>query len=194
MLGISDRSGLHRLAHEELPGLYALARWLAGSDAEELVQQTLLRARGSSSSLRDHQAGPRWLRGILTRVWLDRVREHGREPLEVPVDEDERFSLYRTLVEEDPLPDSATPHVDFLGAFSQHDVHVVVLRLPPRYRAPLVLRYVEGLDTAEIAEMLDVPRGSVLSRLQRGRQRFEREMWSYADEFGIVAELHPLAT
>jgi RNA polymerase sigma-70 factor, ECF subfamily len=186
MLRTTDRAALQQLARDQLPGLYALARNLAGQDAEDLVQEALVRACRSFRTLRDRAAGPRWLRVILTNVWRDRLRADGRNPDEVPVGEEERFSLYATLVEEDPLPYSDTLHVDFLGAFSRADVHLVLRRLPPHERAPLVLRYVEGFDTKEVAAMLELPLGTVLSQLHRGRNRFERELWAYAEESGLV--------
>lgn len=186
VLGASERATLQRLATQELPGLYALAYRLGVVDPEELVQDTLLRACRSFASLRDPQAGPKWLRTILTNVWRDRLRRDGRRPDELPVEEEQTFSLYRTLEEEDPFPYSDTLHVDFLGAFSEHDVHEVLRRLPVRYRAPLVLRYIEGFDTAEVAGLLDLPGGTIMSQLHRGRQRFERELWRYAQESGLV--------
>lgn len=182
----TDRASLQQLARAELPGLYALARQLAGDEAEDLVQEALVRACRAFADLQDHRAGPRWLRVILTNVWRDRLRARGRRPSEVPVDQQEQFSLYATLVEEDPLPYSDTLHVDFLGAFSEHDVHAVLQRLPAHERTPLVLRYVEGFDTNEIADMLDLALGTVHSQLQRGRQRFERELWVYAEESGLL--------
>lgn len=180
---------MQQLARAELPGLYALARQLAGADAEDLVQETLLRACRSFDQLRDPAAAGRWFRVILTNVWRDRLRREGREPDEVPMSPEEGFSLYRTLVEEDPLPYSDTLHVDFLGAFSEHDVHEVLQRLPAHYRAPLVLRYVEGFATQEVADLLDLPLGTVLSQLHRGRQRFERALWEYAEESGLLDEV-----
>ncbi len=188
MLGASGRTQLQQLARDELPGLYALAWQLAGTDAEDLVQEALLRACRNFEQLRDPKAAGRWFRVILTNVWRDRLRKEGREPDEVSMPEEEGFSLYRTLVEEDPLPYSDTLHVDFLGAFSEHDVHEVLQRLPLRYRAPLVLRYVEGFSTQEIADLLELPLGTVLSQLHRGRQRFERAMWEYSEESGLLNE------
>jgi RNA polymerase sigma-70 factor, ECF subfamily len=82
----------------------------------------------------------------------------------------EEFSLYQTLVEQDPLPYSDTLHHDFLQAFANEDVRQVLLRLPGIYRAPLVLRYMDGFATKEIAHLLDAPLGTVLARLHRGGQ------------------------
>lgn len=186
-LETTERLALQQLVRDELSGLYALGWRLAGRDAEDLVQETLLRACRSFSGLRDVRAGPKWLRTILTNVWRDRLRKDGREPDEVPVEEEEHFSLYRKLVEEDPFPYSDTLHVDFLGAFSEEDVHEVLQRLPAKYRAPLVLRYIEGFATREVAAVLELPHGTVLSQLHRGRERFEREMWVYAEESGLLA-------
>jgi RNA polymerase sigma-70 factor, ECF subfamily len=186
MLEVQERSTLQRLARSELAGLYALARRLGGADPEDLVQDALLRACRSFHTLRDLQAAPKWLRTILTNTWRDRLRRDGRLPDEVPVEDEESFSLYRTLAEEDPFPYSDTLHVDFLGAFSEHDVHLVLDRLPPRYRAPLVLRYLEGFTAAEVAGILELPEGTAMSQLHRGRQRFERELWDYAEESGML--------
>jgi RNA polymerase sigma-70 factor (ECF subfamily) len=181
VLAAPDRDEFRRLAAGELAGLYALARRLAGRDcAEDLVQEALLRACRSFASLRDRQAGPKWLRVIVTNVWRDRVRKRRRQPDEVPLDDVESFSLFRTLIDEDPFPYSDSLHLDFLATFTDADVHAVIDRLPERYRAPLVLRYVEGFATKQIARMLDLPLGTVLSQLHRGRHLFERELWVYA--------------
>lgn len=187
MLEGEERRALQELARAELPGLYGLARHLAGPErAEDLVQETLLRACRRFSTLRDRQAGPRWLRVILANTFTDRLRQAGRRPDEVPVDREDTFSLYRTLAEEDPLPYSDTMHVDVLGAFSTEDVHLVLQRLPEHERVPLVLRYLEGFPVAHIAEALELPEGTVVSQLHRGRRRFERELWRYAEESDVL--------
>jgi RNA polymerase sigma-70 factor (ECF subfamily) len=191
VLQTADRAAFQRLAGRELGGLYALARRLAGRDAEDLVQEALLRACRSFGSLRDRQAGGQWLRVILTNVFRDRLRKEAREPTEVPFEDIESFSLYRTLVEEDPFPYSDTLHLDFLGVFCDDDVHTVLQRLPPRYRAPLVLRYVEGFATKQVARMLELPLGTVLSQLHRGRKLFEHALWDYALESGVVGGTAP---
>ncbi|MFP4635986.1 MAG: RNA polymerase sigma factor [Nitriliruptoraceae bacterium] len=190
MQAVQTRS-LQQLAREELPGLYALGWHLAGAQAEDLVQETLLRACRSFGSLRDDEAGGAWLRSILTNVWRDRLRRSGREPTAVPVEDEQGFSLYQRLSEEDPLPYSDTMHLDVLGSFSRRDVQEVLARLPDHYRAPLVLRYIEGRPTEEIAQMLELPLGTVCSQLQRGRQRFERELWHYAEESGVIDPAPP---
>lgn len=62
------------------------------------------------------------------------------------------------------------------------------MRLPDIYRAPLVLRYMDGFATKEIAGLLGAPVGTILARLHRGRKRFEKELWAYADQCGLLRE------
>jgi len=188
MIEVGDRTkeSFQRLAAAELPGLYSLARRLVRDGAEDLVQEALLRAYRSFGTLKEDPAAGRWLKRILVNVFRDELRRRARSVEEVPVEQVEDFSLYRTLVEQDPLPYSDTLHHDFLRAFAREDVREVLMRLPEIYRAPLVLRYMDGFATKEIARMLDAPLGTILARLHRGRQRFERELWTYAQETGLL--------
>jgi RNA polymerase sigma-70 factor (ECF subfamily) len=180
------REAFKRLAAAELPALYALARRLVRDGAEDLVQEALLRAYQSFGTLKENAAAGRWLKMILVNAFRDQLRKQARSVRELPMDGIEEFSLYQTLVEEDPLPYSDTLHHDFMRAFGKEDVREVLMRLPELYRAPLVLRYMDGFATKEIAGMLGVPLGTVLARLHRGRKRFERELWAYAQETGLL--------
>ncbi|HEX2065008.1 MAG TPA: sigma-70 family RNA polymerase sigma factor [Acidimicrobiales bacterium] len=175
------------LVRPELAGLYSLAARLTADDPEDLVQECLLHAYRSRESLREPHAAGRWLRAILLNAWKDRLRKRGRSPQEVAFEEVEEFSLYRKIAEDDPFPYSDSLHLDFLSAFGEDDVRAVLLRLPMHYRAPLVLRYMEGFATKEIARMLETPLGTVLARLHRGRKLFEKQMWDYAVERGLLA-------
>jgi RNA polymerase sigma-70 factor (ECF subfamily) len=185
---VRDRTteAFQRLVIPELGGLYSLARRLVRAGAEDLVQEALLRAYRSFQTLKEDAAAGSWLRSILVNVFRDQLRKRSRSVDELPVEEVEDFSLYRTLAEEDPLPYSDTLHHDFLRAFGREDVRDVLMRLSEIYRAPLVLRYMDGFDTKEIARMLGLPLGTVLAQLHRGRKRFEKEMWAYAEETGLL--------
>jgi len=190
-MGERDRTkeAFRRLASAELPDLYSLARRLVRQGAEDLVQETLTRAYRSFGTLKDERAAGRWLKSILVNTFRDELRKRARSVEEYPVEEIEEvegFSLYRTLVEVDPLPYSDTLHVDFLSAFGRDDLRDVLMRLPEIYRAPLVLHYMDGFSTKEIARMLETPLGTILARLHRGRKCFERELWAYAEETGLL--------
>ena len=119
----------------------------------------MLRAYRSYGTLRQDTAAGPWLKSILVNVFRDQLRRQARSPEELPVDQVEDFSLYQTLIEQDPLPYSDTLHHDYLRAFAKEDVREVLLRLLELYRAPLVLRYMDGFATKEIARLLDVPLG-----------------------------------
>ncbi|MGH2590115.1 MAG: sigma-70 family RNA polymerase sigma factor [Actinomycetota bacterium] len=182
----SSKESFERLARAQLPRLYALARRLTDRGADDLVQECLLRAYRSHHTLADPDAGGAWLQTILVNAFRDRLRKESRSVNEIPVQEVDEFSLYRTIADEDPFPYSDTLHLDFLHAFGKDDVRAVLLRLPEIYRVPLVLRYIQGYATKEIASLLDAPLGTILARLHRGRKLFEREMWSYASEAGLL--------
>jgi RNA polymerase sigma-70 factor, ECF subfamily len=182
------KGAFQRLVSPELPALYSLARRLVRNGAEDLVQEALLRGYRSFETLKEEAAAGPWLKSILVNVFRDQLRKQARSVDELPVEEMEGFSLYRILVEEDPFPYSDTLHHDFLRAFGKEDVREVLMRLSEIYRAPLVLRYMDGFATKEIARMLGVPLGTILARLHRGRKRFEMEMWKYAEEMGLLLE------
>lgn len=176
------------LASAELPRLYRLARRLVRDEAEDAVQDCLLRAYRSFSQLKDGNAGPRWLTAILVNCCRDRERARARRPEPVDLSSVDDFSLYRTIADEDPFPYSDSLHLDFLQQFGRDDVRAVVAALPVIYRTPLVLVHMEGYQVKEVAFMLEVPLGTMLARLHRGRKLFERQLWQYAEEHGLLRE------
>lgn len=129
-----------------------------------------------------------WLRQILTRLVVD---HHRTEPREIAVGDLEtldRFSLYDRVWDEDPFPYSDHLHRDFLAQFDDEAVRQALCALPAAYRVPLVLLYVEDLTYKELAEMLECPVGTIMSRLHRGRKILERELWDCARRRGLVKE------
>jgi RNA polymerase sigma-70 factor, ECF subfamily len=183
-----SRERFRVLAKAQLPRLYSIARRLVGDDAEDAVQDCLLRAFERFGQLKEPGAGPAWLAAILVNCCRDRGRARARQPEEIDFDELERFSLYRKIAHEDPFPYSDSLHLDFLGEFGAEDVRAVLTRLPELYRTPLVLVYMDGFLVKEVARMLELPLGTVLARLHRGRKLFERQMWDYAVDTGLLEE------
>jgi len=177
------------LAREQVPRLLSLARRLVGNDAEDVVQDCLLKAYQKFDQLHDPAAAPAWLTSILVNCCHDRARARARQPEEIDFDQVERFSLYRKIAYEDPFPYSDSLHLDFLAGFSREDVRAVLMGLPEKYRIPLVVVYMDGYLARELAEMLDVPLGTVLARLHRGRKLFEVQMWEYAEQNGLLKEV-----
>lgn len=191
MRAADDRATKERfrgLAESQLPRLYTIARRLVGDEAEDAVQDTLLKAFRAFEGLEHAAAGPAWLTSILVNVCRDRGRARARAPDEVSFDAVEDFSLYRKIADEDPFPYSDSLHLDFLEQFGVEDVRAVLSRLPDLYRIPMLFVYVDGFATKEVAAMLDAPLGTVLARLHRGRKLFERELWAYAESNGLLVE------
>lgn len=185
---VSATGGFQALAGRELPRLYRLARRLAGDEAEDAVQDALLKAYRGYDRLEDEAAGPAWLTAILVNCCRDRARARSRQPDEVEWDAVEEFSLYRKIADEDPFPYSDSLHLDFLQQFGREDVRSVLAGLPERYRLPLVLCHCDGYEAKEVAHFLGVPLGTVLARLHRGRKLFERRLWDYAEQHGLLKE------
>ncbi len=182
-----DVDRFRALVTAQLPRLYSIARRLVGAEAEDAVQDCLLKAFRAYPRLENPDAGPAWLVTVLLNCCRDRGRRNARR-MEDSADDQEldRFSLYRKIAAEDPFPYSDSLHLDFLSQFSREDVRAVLLSLPLLYRAPLVLVHMEGFSTKEVAAMLCTPIGTVLARLHRGRKLFERRLWEYADEHGLI--------
>lgn len=179
------------VAREHLDRLYGFCLRLTGhpTDAEDLVQETLLRGMRAYDDLRQPARAKAWLFAIATNAWRDTVRIRAREIQASPLDEvtdGDEFSLFQTITMEDPFPYSDELHLDFLRLFRDEDVQEVFGSIAPAFRLPLILTVIHGFSCKEAASILDVPLGTVLSRLHRGRKRLERGMWEYAVKNGLV--------
>jgi RNA polymerase sigma-70 factor (ECF subfamily) len=177
------------LASEQLARLYAIARPLVDDQAEDAVQDCLLKAFRSYDQLADPARAGAWPAAILVNCCRDRARARGRNPDPIDVDELEQlegFSLFRRIAHDDPFPYSDSLHLDFLYQFGRDDVHAVLMMLPDIYRVPLVLVHMQGFATKEVARMLETPLGTILARLHRGRKLFEKQLWEYAQRNGLL--------
>jgi RNA polymerase sigma-70 factor (ECF subfamily) len=191
-LGTADLPPFADVAHDHLDRLYGFCLRLTtdSSDAEDLVQETLLRAMRAYSDLRDPSSAKGWLFAIATNAWRDLLRARGREVQTVPIDgldaDGDEFSLFRTIVMEDPFPYSDELHLDFLRLFRDEDIAAVFGSITPMFRLPLILTVIHGFSCKEAAGILEIPLGTLLSRLHRGRKQLERGLWDYAVANGLV--------
>lgn len=178
------------LVTPHLDSLYGYCLRLTGRppDAEDLLQETLLHGLRAHRRLREADRVRPWLFTIATNAWRDRLRARGREVSTVPLeaDADDDFSLFNTLAIEDPFPYSDELHLDFLRLFRDEDIQSVFAAISPMHRLPLILTTIHGFSCKEAAAILDVPLGTILSRLHRGRRQLERRLWDYAVEHALV--------
>ncbi len=165
---------------------YAVKLTRDRSVAEDLVQETYLKALVAFPSLRDPFRAKAWLFRILSRLVVDHYRNELREVAQGDAHDLDRFSLYDLIWDEDPLPYSDRLHDEFLAEFRDDEVRAALLALPEVYRVPLVLLYVEELTYKELAAIMNCPIGTVMSRLHRGRKILERELWECARRRGLV--------
>lgn len=139
--------------------LFTVAYRLTGheADAQDLVQEVLLRVRRGLETYRPGSMEG-WLSRITTNVFLDEMRRRQRRPTSAFPDDPDRV-----------LPTAPPPDEALAAVFLPDDVQHALRRLPDDYRAAVVLCDVAGLSYAEIGEALDVPVGTVRSRIHRGR-------------------------
>ena len=174
-----------RLAVEQLDTVYRVARRLVrdAGRAEDLVQETYLRAFRSREGFNLEEFGIRpWLLRILYNLHLSKGQREGRQPMSV--DEEQLMAAEgRPTLDDGGLP------LD-LKSWEGMDERLVraIDALPPEYSAPLVMWAVEDLSYKEIALALDVPNGTVMSRLHRARQKLSEQLREYAVREGIIRE------
>lgn len=193
-VAIDKRERDERFEREALPfldQLYGAALRLTRnpSDAEDIVQQTFLRAYAAFDQFQAGTNLKAWLYRILQNTFISAYRKQRREPQTVSADEGEDFSLYDRLAET-----QATPEVQVLSRLPDTEVKVALESLPEQFRTAVLLADVEGFTYQEIADITDVPIGTVMSRLNRGRKALQRALWEYARTHGLVEEAEPWPT
>jgi RNA polymerase sigma-70 factor (ECF subfamily) len=171
-----------------LNGLYSSALRMTRNptDAEDLVQETVLRAFRGFAGFQEGTNLKAWLYRILTNSFINTYRKKQREPVTVegPDDIDEWY-LYDRLGARSVEPSAES---EVLEQLPDEDVQRALETLPEGFRMAVLLADVQGFSYKEIAEMLDIPIGTVMSRLHRGRKALEKALWDTAVERGIVSE------
>jgi RNA polymerase sigma-70 factor (ECF subfamily) len=186
-LSEDDKERFRQEALPLLDSLYGAALRMTRnpSDAEDLVQDTMLRAYRAFDSFEPGTNLKAWLFRILTNAYINTYRKKQREPQKVSSDELEEFDLYRELREHGPQ-EAETPERIVLDSLVDTDILTAIEDLPEQFRLAVVLSDIEGFTYAEMAEIMDVPLGTVMSRLHRGRKALQKRLWELARDRGIV--------
>jgi RNA polymerase sigma-70 factor (ECF subfamily) len=169
-----------------MPNLYSAALRMTRnpSDAEDLVQETFLRAYRGFGGFTEGTNLKAWLYRILTNTFINTYRRKKREPQTVLDDELPDWYLYERLGAGGGAVASAESTV--LEAIPDEDVKAALEALPEGFRMAVWLADVEGFSYKEIAEIMDIPIGTVMSRLHRGRKALEKRLWEKVKERGLV--------
>ncbi len=177
-------------AMEHMPALYSAAMRMTRNpaDAEDLVQETYLRAYRGFSGFREGTNLKAWLYRILTNTYINRYRAKQRRPDETHLDDIEDFYLYRRLGGLEGARATRSAEDELLEQFSEAEVKEAVEALPEQFRIAVLLADVEGFSYKEIAEILDVPIGTVMSRLHRGRKGLQKRLYEFATDRRMIGD------
>ena len=156
------------------------------SDAEDLVQETYLKAFRSYGSFETGTNLKAWLFRILTNTFINTYRAKQRRPEESDLGSVEDLFLYKRLPSLAGLLESAEE--ELLVLFPAAEVREAIENLPETFLLPMLLNDVEGFSYKEVAEILDIPIGTVMSRLHRGRKTMQEALYDYASQRHLITE------
>jgi RNA polymerase sigma-70 factor (ECF subfamily) len=183
-----ERDRFEVLVNEHLDGLYGTALRLTRNrtTAEDLIQDTFLKAW---RSFRTFQAGTNaraWLYKILMNAYIDSYRKSTRSPETVDQEDVGEFYLYAKAQESDELKRAGDPEEILLSKIMDADVKSALEQVPEPFRSAVILADLQDFSYREIADILEIPIGTVMSRLYRGRRHLQRLLWDYARRAGYA--------
>ncbi len=163
---------------------YRMAR--NAEDAQDLVQETYLKAYKYYDKFQEGTNFKAWLFKILKNTFINSYRKKQQQPAQSAFSDIE--DTFESRLDDEVLRKNLTPEDELLEHVLDQDVQRALDILPEDYRMVVVLADLEGFAYKEIAEILDVPVGTVMSRLYRGRRLLEKTMLDYAREHGYLGE------
>jgi RNA polymerase sigma-70 factor, ECF subfamily len=169
-----------------LDQLYAAAMRMTRNpaDAEDLVQETYVKAFAAFHQFEEGTNLKAWLYRILTNTFINNYRKRQRQPQQSNSDTIEDWQL--AAAESHTSTGLRSAEMDALDRLPDSDVKEALQRLPEDFRLAVYLADVEGFSYKEIAEIMGTPIGTVMSRLHRGRRGLQRLLGDYARERGLV--------
>jgi RNA polymerase sigma-70 factor (ECF subfamily) len=185
---VADQSTFADQAMEYMSSLYTAALRMTRNpaDAEDLVQETYLKAFRAFGRFEQGTNLKAWLYRILTNTFINSYRSKKRRPEQTELDEVEDLYLYRRLGGLEAVTAGRSAEEEVLDHFTDTDVKAAVDALPEQFRIAVLLADVEGFSYKEIAEILDIPIGTVMSRLHRGRKALQKVLHDVGVQRGLV--------
>lgn len=188
-----ERERFEGLVGEHLDGLFGASLRLTRNRtrAEDLVQETFLRAWRSFHTFRPGTNVRAWLYRILMNAYIDGYRKREREPEVVDQEDVDEFYLYSRVHESEDFRRAGNPEEALLSKLMDADVKAALDGLPASFRDAVILADIEGFSYKEIAGILGIPIGTVMSRLHRGRRQLQVRLWEYARRAHYVGAPKP---
>ena len=185
---MADQVNFEQDVTDLVPQLYGMGLRLARNrpDAEDLVQETLLKAYRSYHTFKEGTNLRAWLFRILTNTFINEYRRRSRRPRETELDDGGEVTPYGSNAYNQVRSWARAPEDQLIEQIFESDILEAIENLPVIYRIPVLLADVEGLSYKEIAQTLDVPMGTVMSRLHRGRNALRKALWEYASKRGLT--------
>jgi RNA polymerase sigma-70 factor (ECF subfamily) len=156
------------------------------ADAEDLVQETYLRAYRGFGGFQEGTNLKAWLYRILTNTFINQYRAKKRRFDETELDESEDLFLYRRLGGLEAAAAGRSAEDELMDWFTDSEVKAALEALPEQFRMAVLLADIEGFAYKEIAEILDIPIGTVMSRLHRGRKALQKNLYEFAVARGLT--------
>jgi RNA polymerase sigma-70 factor (ECF subfamily) len=177
---MADRTLFTETAMQFAPSLYTTALRMTrnSADAQDLVQETYLKAYRSFATFDEGTNLRAWLFRILTNTFINNYRAKQRRPQESELKDVENLYLYHRLPQLSQLSSSAEDQL--MDMFAGSEVREALEGLPESFLMPVLLSDVEQFSYKEIAEILEIPIGTVMSRLHRGRKALQEALYEYA--------------
>ncbi len=193
---MADQERFAEQAMEHMGSLYSAALRMTRNpaDAEDLVQETYLKAYRGFGGFTEGTNLKAWLYRILTNTFINDYRKKKRRPDETDLDEVEDLYLYRRLGGLEAAQAGRSAEDELFDLFTDSQIKDALEALPEQFRMAVLLADVEGFSYKEIAEILEVPIGTVMSRLHRGRRGLQKRLYTYARERGLAGERAAAAT
>jgi RNA polymerase sigma-70 factor, ECF subfamily len=186
---MADQAVFADQAMQYAPQLYSAALRMTRNraDAEDLVQETYLKGYRSFHTFTDGTNLRAWLFRILTNTYINSYRAKQRRPDESDLGDIEDLYLYKNIGTLQDASIGRSAEESLMAMLPDTEVKQALEDLPDNFRLPVILADVEGFSYKEIAEMLDIPIGTVMSRLHRGRKGMQKALHDHARARGLVA-------
>jgi len=186
---MADQASFAEAAMPLMDQLYSAAMRMTrnAADAEDLVQETYLKAYRGYERFEEGTNLKAWMYRILTNSYINRYRAKQRRPDESDIADVEDMYLYRRLSGEN-AEIGASAEDAFLTSVTDEAVKAAIEAIPENFRIAVLLADVEGFAYKEIAQILDVPIGTVMSRIHRGRKALEKQLHDYAGERNLLPD------